>query len=1305
MSGAIRPGHLSISPEDAEVLTLFQSSLPGARRLWATTGYFTPAVLSLLALPIEQMAADRELRIIVGELTSAHAAPFAAHLADLIAEDPDAVRRIGEEEIVRQWRETSAARGALPDAERKGIAHLADMVAKGQMELRGWGGRELLHAKLYLVERADGSRLVIGGSANLTPSGMRHNIEATVVFDDRRPEDIADVDRAERFFVERWSHPETVAIDRARVSKALYYTAGKREVPLEQAVEPPTTAVESAAKVSIVFPPEAIELQPHQIQFIAHAYLQHTTPAVGDSRAGARLLIADEVGLGKSFQLIGFMAMAAMASQKPGLLIVPPSIMTQLQREAARLGVPIAAWDSKGFWFHEGQAWPADGEPGGRGIDKCPTLLGMVSKGLVINNNQKLNSSLLLVGEKGKAFFSCVAVDEAHAARVVYKKKAKRGADRHRVEERGNNLYAFVEQLRSRTESMILATATPMQLQKREVYDLLRLLMRGDQDNAVIGSPDSPWRSDPDGGLDLVGLADPLARDRLPDPEIVQRLLDPVVDSRREAFEDDSPVARAVSQAYRQLGAMGRSGDLQGSGIVYDPTFPAHVAAVATLRPHFGRLTPYRRHIVRRTRAKLEQDPKSPLKPIAVRLYGDNPGEIVVGDPNVIEAAERAIELIRSRVARGALTSSGFMKTGLLRRIFSSPTAGIISLDRLLKGQIGENERIEAADETPEDDERLKVDAGDDSTRVLSDTERAIAEEAMALLREGTDEKYERVVELLERGSSDRPWVEYGCLIFSQFYDTARGVALSLSQDFPGHRVPLYTSKERSGVFVDGQFQQWDRDRLKQSVSDGEFTIVVGTDAASEGLNLQKLGSMVNYDLPWNPVRIDQRQGRIKRIGQPRSRIDVANLRYADTIEDDVYTRLRSRLGDAGQLLGQSFSHIVEPLWDAELDRDEAAIARAEFAIDNAIAEAKADPFDLDSAIDIETDQAVYGFLSSKNRLQIIGRGWDGTGMIEVLDSAAAVGATKAPRARSGTRRVALVDLLRVGLLKANEDLYFCWPEIETKALLTASGQILLRGETYDTPSGAGRALRSAQRSSRPDLRSTAVDGWKFWAVLRDGRRVTVGELRDEYDRQAAQRPIESTQRREPAGRSARIAPLGPAEPPAPGARTRRLWVVHNGRGHEHEAHFLLDGLVGIGWASDDSNMLSPDFDRVLAAIRAGDAQGGVSTIESWAHQTLTFTQEMRQGDIVVTRRSEGTYAIGEIRSDALIDSSGTPHVFRRVLWIEQHMPADRLGGDLRRSFGSARTISTPRSEIKALPRLAAVLDGHADPGVVDPQD
>jgi len=91
---------------------------------------------------------------------------------------------------------------------------------------------------------------------------------------------------------------------------------------------------------------------------------------------------------------------------------------------------------------------------------------------------------------------------------------------------------------------------------------------------------------------------------------------------------------------------------------------------------------------------------------------------------------------------------------------------------------------------------------------------------------------------------------------------------------------------------------------------------VLGTDAASEGLNLQTLGTLINLDLPWNPTRLEQRKGRIQRIGQVRDIVFVHNLRYKDSVEDRVHALLSGRLQVVHRLFGQ-IPDILEDVWSA----------------------------------------------------------------------------------------------------------------------------------------------------------------------------------------------------------------------------------------------------------------------------------------------------------------------------------------------------------------------------------------------------
>lgn len=71
------------------------------------------------------------------------------------------------------------------------------------------------------------------------------------------------------------------------------------------------------------------------------------------------------------------------------------------------------------------------------------------------------------------------------------------------------------------------------------------------------------------------------------------------------------------------------------------------------------------------------------------------------------------------------------------------------------------------------------------------------------------------------------------------------------------------------------------------------------------GLNLQRLNTLINWDLPWNPTRLEQRKGRIQRIGQLSDTVLVYNLRYGGSVEDRVHQILSSRLQDIHTLFGQ----------------------------------------------------------------------------------------------------------------------------------------------------------------------------------------------------------------------------------------------------------------------------------------------------------------------------------------------------------------------------------------------------------------
>ena len=94
----------------------------------------------------------------------------------------------------------------------------------------------------------------------------------------------------------------------------------------------------------------------------------------------------------------------------------------------------------------------------------------------------------------------------------------------------------------------------------------------------------------------------------------------------------------------------------------------------------------------------------------------------------------------------------------------------------------------------------------------------------------------------------------------------------------------------------DGTWRAIDRDEAKRRFRAGEADVLLCSEAAAEGLNFQFCGALVNYDMPWNPMRVKQRIGRIDRLGQAHATIRIFNLHYEDTVEADIYRVLRERI-------------------------------------------------------------------------------------------------------------------------------------------------------------------------------------------------------------------------------------------------------------------------------------------------------------------------------------------------------------------------------------------------------------------------
>ncbi len=276
-------------------------------------------------------------------------------------------------------------------------------------------------------------------------------------------------------------------------------------------------------------------------------------------------------------------------------------------------------------------------------------------------------------------------------------------------------------------------------------------------------------------------------------------------------------------------------------------------------------------------------------------------------------------------------TTVGFALTVLQRRLASSPeaiyrsltrrrerlekrleearTTGFARSERCARNADGRLQSVFEGgwdeDECPEEDlERAESFAdGASAARTLAEleaeTEVLKSLEALAerVRNSGRDRKWTELANLLQdnRAMFDRAGEREKLIIFTEHRDTLTYIM---------NRISSLLGDAEAVVHIDGSMSRRDRlameDRFK---NDPKAVVLVATDAAGEGLNLQRAHLVINYDLPWNPNRLEQRFGRVHRIGQKHV-CGMWNLVAAETREGHVFQRLFEKLEEERKALG-----------------------------------------------------------------------------------------------------------------------------------------------------------------------------------------------------------------------------------------------------------------------------------------------------------------------------------------------------------------------------------------------------------------
>jgi helicase-like protein/SNF2 domain-containing protein len=901
----------TLRPDNRPVDILHDFYIPALQRSVhydRVAGYFRSTSLAAASQGFSTFVGRRgQMRLIVG--------------ADLDPDDVHAILQGDEARLTTLLNAELEQTDHWPEGVRHGVELLAWMVAHGHLEVQvafrvhtGTGeplavdslADGYVHMKWAIFTDAQGDRLYASGSLNESRTALSLNAENIDVHCDWQGEDARRrVEEAAQEFEILWQnqHPAFRVL-------TLPEAVRQRLISLAARVTQPTEIDGSSAAPCTVPPPSAVERLRFALlrdgpQLPGGRYVgletAPITPWPHQTIVARRLiatwpysyLLCDEVGLGKTIEAgLAIRSLYLSGLAKRVLICAPASLTRQWQREmASKFFLPFGRALSGSPARHE-YLLPVSEERPSPSV-YSPDLV-IVSTGLVERRDRRSDLERMPAVD-------VALVDEAHYARRKNPTAGSRAAPEY-----GYLYTAIQESLRPRSRSLWLATATPMQLDAVEVADLLALTRR-------VGA----FQDDPSLMQAYYEILGRLTGGRSPSASAWEFLRRAVM-----AVETDDPALWSFLQG---TVIDGRIRLTVNRWLEHDrPPRPADLPGVRRL---LFAASPLSRVMLRHKRPLLE----------IYREYGQLQGNLahrhLLPLPRIVFTAQerQAYEQLEAycrglaaQMARHGTPQSrsamGFLLSFLRLRFASSLFAIRETVRRRL-------ERVEATlagvmlTNTPENDaERLTevLDEDEDDRDVAiallkNRTPEDLQWEALQLrgLRRtlgdlsGPASKMTELLRILEQRRIRDTGRFQQTVIFTRFYDTLCDLVNRLQRAAPEALIGTYSGQ--GGQYWDEVARHMigvERDEIKHRFLRGEIDILICTDAAAEGLNLQSADLLVNFDLPWNPMKVEQRIGRIDRIGQRHRDIHVLNLCYADSAEEIVYGRLLARLHDAGIIVG-----------------------------------------------------------------------------------------------------------------------------------------------------------------------------------------------------------------------------------------------------------------------------------------------------------------------------------------------------------------------------------------------------------------
>lgn len=238
--------------------------------------------------------------------------------------------------------------------------------------------------------------------------------------------------------------------------------------------------------------------------------------------------------------------------------------------------------------------------------------------------------------------------------------------------------------------------------------------------------------------------------------------------------------------------------------------------------------------------------------------------------------------------------------TTLFRMAGSCLPAAAARFERFVSARIAVAELSEDLDAGDETGERLESGGDVDAGELLSNLQSVLREYRAGIHADSKLESFLRVLAGVWEDDRRAGRTERKIVVFSTFIPTLRYLARSLE------------ARSIDYLAIDGRVPVREREAILERFQNEEIPVLLSSEVGSEGIDLQFASVMVNYDLPWNPMVVEQRIGRLDRIGQT-SPIVIFSLVLGDTIEERILHRLLYRIGVFQETIGE-----LEPILGEE---------------------------------------------------------------------------------------------------------------------------------------------------------------------------------------------------------------------------------------------------------------------------------------------------------------------------------------------------------------------------------------------------